>query len=72
MTVDYTDENGTTYEVTFEYDPDLYGEEDPSQSPWHYITIESITDSEGEPVKLDEDDLYDMRQNLWKDYRYEL
>lgn len=72
MTVDYTDENGTTYEVTFEYDPDLYGEEDPSQSPWHYITVELITDSEGEPVKLDDDDLYDMKQNLWKDYKYEL
>lgn len=72
MIVDYTDENGNVYEVTFDYDPDLYGEDDPSQSPWHYITIESVTDSGGNSVELDEDALYDIKKNLWKEYKNEL
>ena len=72
MIVSYTDEAGTTYEVSFEYDPDLYGEEDPSQSPWNYISIESITDSDGEEVEFDEDQIWDLKKYLWKEYKHEL
>lgn len=72
MIVTHTDENGNSYEVTFEYDPDLYGEEDPSQSPWNYISIESITDSDGKEVELDEDQLWDLKKSLWKEYKHEL
>jgi hypothetical protein len=72
MIVSYTDETGTTYEVSFEYDPDLYGEEDPSQSPWNYISIESITDSDGGEVEFDEDQLWDLKKYLWKEYKHEL
>ena len=72
MIVSYTDETGTTYEVSFEYDPDLYGEEDPSQSPWNYISIESITDSDGEEVEFDEDQIWDLKKYLWREYKHEL
>ena len=72
MTVLYTNENGDTLEVSFEYDPDLYNEEDPSQSPWNYIVIDEITDSDGNYVELDDDELYDLKIELWKEYKNEL
>jgi len=71
MIASYTDENGLTYEVTFEYDPDMYGEEDPSQSPWNYISIETITDSQGQNIEFDDDQLWDLRKFLWKEYKSE-
>ena len=72
MIVTYTDENGVTFEVTFQYDPYFYDEEDPSQSPWHYIEVESITNDEGEEVEFDEDQLHDLKQWIWEEYKNEI
>lgn len=71
MTVLYTNENGDTLEITFDYDPDLFDEEDPSQSPWNYIIIDEILDSDGNDVELSEDELYDLKIELWKEYKNE-
>lgn len=67
-----SEDNELSLEVTFDYDPDLYGEEDPSQSPWHYITVESLIDSNGFDVELDEDQLYELKQFLWHEFKNEL
>ncbi len=71
MDIIYTDDNGNTYEVSFEYDPDRFGEEDPSQSGWHYIIIDSITDCDKNDVEFSEDELYDLRKHIWKEYKNE-
>lgn len=67
----YVDVEGKEYDITFDYDPERYGEEDPTQSPWNYIIIKEVTNSEGEPVEFDEDELYEAAEYLWKNYRYE-
>ena len=72
MIVTYTDENGVTFEVTFDYDPFRYGEEDPSQSPWHYIEVENISNEEGESVEFDEDQLHDLKVWIWEEYKNEI
>jgi len=71
MIVSYTSEDSNTYEITFDYDPDLFGEDDPSQSPWHYITIENIANSDGQSVEFDDDHLYDIKKWLWKEHKNE-
>ncbi len=38
-TYTYIDDDGTEYEVTFEYDPFIYGEEDPSLSALNYVRL---------------------------------
>jgi len=72
MIVTYTDEDGNEFEVSFEYDPFLYEEVDPSQSPWHYITIESVTNNEGEEVEFDDDELYNLKEWIWSEYKNEI
>ena len=72
MIVTYVDSSGNEYEVTFNHDPLLFEEEDPSQSPWHYITIEGIVDAEGNDVDFDEEDLYELKLSLWHEYKDEL
>lgn len=68
---DYIDEEENQYEVTFDYDPDLFGEEEPSQSPWNYITIEQVVDSNGVACSFDDDKLSEIAEYLWKTYKYE-
>lgn len=66
------EDNELSLEVNFSYDPDLYGEEDPSQSPWNYITIESLIDSNGCDVELDDDQLYELKEILWDEFKMDL
>jgi hypothetical protein len=54
-TFSYFDEDENEYEVNFDYDPYLFEEEDPSQSPWHYITILEVRNSNNEIVEFDDD-----------------
>lgn len=70
-TLTYIDDDGTEYEVTFEYDPFVYGEEDPSLSAWKYILIEEIENENGELVAFDEDKLDDIKMYLWREYKGE-
>jgi len=71
--LDLEDSDDEEYEkVTFEYDPYLYEEEDPSQSPWHYIEVESIVNDEGEEVEFDEDQLHELKQWIWEEYKNEI
>ena len=70
-TFPYTDSEEKEFEVTFDYDPDMYGEDDPSQSPWHYITIQEIVDSEGTKIDFTEEQLTEIAKYLWKNYKYE-
>ena len=70
-TFSYIDDDDNEFEVTFDYDPDVFGEDDPSQSPWKYIIIDEVTDSEGNPVDFDEDKLEEVAEYLWENYRYE-
>ena len=67
----YDDEDTNEYEVNFDYDPFLFEEEDPSRSPWHYITILEVRNSENEVVNFDDDKLYEISQYLWHEYRGE-
>lgn len=67
----YADTEGRQYDISFYYDPERYYEDDPSQSPWNYILIEKITNSEGDCVEFDEDELHEAAEYLWKNYRYE-
>ena len=70
-TFSYFDEDENEYEVTFDYDPDLFDEDEPSQSPWHYITILEVKDTNNELVDFDDDKLYEISEYLWKEYKYE-
>lgn len=70
-TFSYVDDDGTEYDVTFDYDPLYFGEDEPSQSPWNYIFIEEITNSDGETVEFDDDKLYDIKLYLWREFRGE-
>ncbi len=70
-TFSYFDEDENEYEVNFDYDPDLFGEDDPSQSPWHYITILEVRNSDNEIVNFDDDKLYEISEYLWDEYKRE-
>lgn len=70
-TFPYVDEDENEYEVTFDYDPNLFGEDDPSFSPWKYITIDEICDLDGNKVEFDEDSLAEVAEYLWDNYKYE-
>lgn len=67
----YVDSDGNEFMVTFDYDPDKFGEDEPSQSPWHYITIHEVVDSEEVSVEFDDDVLYDISEYLWRTYKGE-
>lgn len=69
----YIDDEGNEFMITFDYDPDKFGEDDPSQSPWHYITIHKVVNSDSEEVSVefDDDTLYDISVYLWKNYKDE-
>jgi len=67
----YIDNDGNEFMVTFDYDPDKFGEDEPSQSPWHYITIHEVIDSTEVSVEFDDDVLYDISEYLWRTYKGE-
>ena len=67
----YIDSDGNEFMVTFDYDPDKFGEEEPSQSPWNYITIHEVVDSQEVSVEFDDDALYDISEYLWRTYKGE-
>lgn len=67
----YVDSDGNEFMVTFDYDPDKFGEDEPSQSPWHYITIHEVIDSEEVSIEFDDDVLYDISEYLWRTYKGE-
>jgi hypothetical protein len=70
-TFSYFDEDENEYEVNFDYDPYLFEEEDPSQSPWHYITILEVRNFNNEIVEFDDDKLYEISEYLWDEYKRE-
>jgi hypothetical protein len=70
-TFSYFDEDENEYEVNFDYDPYLFEEEDPSQSPWHYITILEVRNCNNEIVEFDDDKLYEISEYLWDEYKRE-